>query len=175
MFQNFFGVRKLTAIILLWGWHWRFWSSFFDLRNLNNSCTLALSYFHLFWFVLHLHFFASFSILTLGLAMIGLAFLSSYLYKSTYTTVHRCSVLPLMLRNHSILPKSFCLYHVHHYTVQLNTIRCNRLSFVNEPSLGFTNNHHLHLKWKRLIDVGYLKIPMAVLDPCVQMNANVTQ
>jgi hypothetical protein len=42
---------------------------------------------------------ASSRILALGLAMMGLAFLSSYMYKSTYTIVHGYNLHPPKLRN----------------------------------------------------------------------------
>ena len=50
--------------------------------------------------------FALSSILALGISNNGLAFLSIYLFKSTYTILHICKLLPLMLRNFSIAPKS---------------------------------------------------------------------
>ena len=56
-------------------WHW--WVSSFDLRVVNQSCTLA--FFYLLWFGLHLIFPPLSSIFALGLAMMGLAFFSSYL------------------------------------------------------------------------------------------------
>ena len=47
-------------------------------------------------------------ILPLGLAMMGFALLSSNLYKSTYTIVHRWNFLPQIIRNCSNLNKSSC-------------------------------------------------------------------
>jgi hypothetical protein len=41
--------------------------------------------------------------------MMGFAFLSRYLYTSTYTIVHIYNLLSLMLRNCGILTKSFLL------------------------------------------------------------------
>ena len=78
------------------------------MRDVNNSCTLVFPCFHLLWFGLHLLFLASSLILALGLAMMGFAFLSSFLDTSTYTIVHRCNLLPLMLKNYIISPKSSC-------------------------------------------------------------------
>ena len=53
-------------------------------------------------------FFALSPIMALGLAMMGSAFISIFLDKSTYTTVLRCNLLPLMLKNCIISPKSTC-------------------------------------------------------------------
>jgi hypothetical protein len=57
------------------------------LRVVNNSCALVLPCFHLSW------------IFAEGLEMVGWAFLSTYLYKSIYTSVHRNNLLPLILNN----------------------------------------------------------------------------
>ena len=66
-------------------------TAYFSSRNASDKMQTALS-----------------PILPLGLAMMGFALLSSNLYKSTYTIVHRCNLLPLMLRNYIISPKSSC-------------------------------------------------------------------
>ena len=77
-----FGLATIgLALILHPCRDWWIWSSSSYLRAVDNSCTLALPCYHLS------------PIFALGLAMIGLAYLSSYLYKSTYTTVHRCNLL----------------------------------------------------------------------------------
>jgi hypothetical protein len=53
-------------------------------------------------------FLASSPILAFGLAMMGLPFFLASWTKNTYTIVHRCNLLPLMLRNCIISPKSSC-------------------------------------------------------------------
>jgi hypothetical protein len=108
IYPNFWGLEICLRVIFRLVWHWWVWSSAPDLRDVNNSCTLVFPCFHLLWFGLHLLFLALSPILALGLAMMGFAFLSSFLDKSTYTIVHRCNFLPLMLRNCIILPKSSC-------------------------------------------------------------------
>ena len=68
------------------------------LEGCQKSCTLALTFFYFLWFGLQLHFLALSPISSFGLATMGLAFLSSYLYKSMYTNVHICTP-PMMIRN----------------------------------------------------------------------------
>ena len=76
------------------------------LRDVNNSCTLVFPCFHLLWFRLSSPFFGFIS--NSGFKVGNDGFGSSYFDKSTITIVHRCNLLPLMLRNCIISPKSFC-------------------------------------------------------------------
>ena len=86
----------LVLIQLVLVWHWWVWSSAPDLRVVINSCTLLFPWFYLLRFGLYLSGFR------IGNDWFRLS-------KITYTIVHWCYLLSLMLMNCIVMPKFSCL------------------------------------------------------------------